>query len=192
MKSKMKAGELQYRRWSWEWEGLRYAETSHLGPHGSLLGDWVLSYKQWRIFSRKMTFFFRFAIRMGCSMWANKFSSVTWLCPTLCNPMDCSMPGLAVHHQHLEIAQTHVHRVSDAFQPFHLLLSPSPPVCLSLFPFVSPSIGHEVMGADTMILVFWTLSFKLTFSTFILWANTYLVTYISKLLSNCNNNLYSV
>ena len=45
-------------------------------------------------------------------------------CVRLCNPMDCSMPGLPVHHQLLELAQTHVHRVSDAIQPSHPLLSP--------------------------------------------------------------------
>ena len=44
-----------------------------------------------------------------------------------CDPMDCSMPGLPVHHQLLELAQTHVHRVSDAMQPSHHLSSPSPP-----------------------------------------------------------------
>ena len=47
--------------------------------------------------------------------------------PTLCNPMDYSMPGFPIHHQLPEHAQTHVHRVSDAIQPSHLLLSPSPP-----------------------------------------------------------------
>ena len=56
-----------------------------------------------------------------------QFSSVTQSCPTLCNPMDCSMPGFPVHHQLPELAQTHVHRVADAIQPYHLLLSPSPP-----------------------------------------------------------------
>ena len=44
-----------------------------------------------------------------------------------CDPMDCSTPGLPVHHQLPELAQTHVHRVSDAIQPSHPLLSPSPP-----------------------------------------------------------------
>ena len=48
-------------------------------------------------------------------------------CPILCNPMDCNMPGLPVHHQLLELAQTHVHRVGDAIQPSHSLFSPSPP-----------------------------------------------------------------
>ena len=48
-------------------------------------------------------------------------------CPTLCNPMDCSIPGFPVHHQLLEPAQTRVHQVGDAIQPSHLLSSPSPP-----------------------------------------------------------------
>ena len=52
--------------------------------------------------------------------------SVTQLCPTLCHPMNHSTPGLPVHHQLPEFPQTHVHRVSDAIQPSHPLLSPSP------------------------------------------------------------------
>ena len=56
-----------------------------------------------------------------------QFSSVTQLCPTLCDPMNRSTPGLPVHHQLLEFTQTHVHRVSDASQPSHPLSSPSPP-----------------------------------------------------------------
>ena len=56
-----------------------------------------------------------------------QFSSITQSCQTLCNPMDCSMPGFSVHHHLPELAQTHVHWVSDAIQPFHPLLSPSPP-----------------------------------------------------------------
>ena len=56
-----------------------------------------------------------------------QFSSVAQSCPTLCNPMDCSMPGFPVHHLLLELAQTHVHRVGDATQPSYPLLSPSPP-----------------------------------------------------------------
>ena len=56
-----------------------------------------------------------------------QFSSVTQSCPTLCNPMNCCMPSLPVHHQLLEFTQTHVHWVSDAIQPSHPLSSPSPP-----------------------------------------------------------------
>ena len=56
----------------------------------------------------------------------SQFSSVAQSCPTLCNPMNRSMPGLPVHHQLPEFTQTHVHQVSDAIQPSHPLSSPSP------------------------------------------------------------------
>ena len=56
-----------------------------------------------------------------------QFSSVAQSCPTLRDPMNCSTPGLPVHHQLLEFTQTHVHRVGDAIQPSHPLSSPSPP-----------------------------------------------------------------
>ena len=54
-------------------------------------------------------------------------SSVTQSCPTICNPMDCSTSGLSVHHQLLELAQTHVQQVGDAIQSSHPLSPPSPP-----------------------------------------------------------------
>ena len=56
-----------------------------------------------------------------------QFTSVTQLCPTLCDPMNRSTPGLPVHHQLPEFTQTHVHRVSEAIQPSHPLSSPSSP-----------------------------------------------------------------
>ena len=56
-----------------------------------------------------------------------QFSSVTQSCPALCNPMNCSTPGLPVHHQLPEFTQTPVHRVGDAIQSSHPLSSPSPP-----------------------------------------------------------------
>ena len=56
-----------------------------------------------------------------------QFSSVTQSCPTLCDPMNHSTPDLPVHHHPPEFTQTHVHQVSDAIQPSHPLLSPSPP-----------------------------------------------------------------
>ena len=55
-----------------------------------------------------------------------QFSSVAQLCPTLCDPMNRSTPGLPVCHQLLEFTQTHAHRVGDAIQPSHPLSSPSP------------------------------------------------------------------
>ena len=78
-----------------------------------------------------------------------QFSSAEQLYPTLRIRMKCSTPGFPVHHQLLELAQTHVHRVSDAIQPSHPLSSPSPAFNLSqhqgLFQWVSSS--HEVAKA---------------------------------------------
>ena len=76
-----------------------------------------------------------------------QFSSVTQSCPTLCDPMNCSTPGLSVHHQLPEFIQTHVHWVGDAIQPSHPLSSPSPPAPSpsqhqGLFQWVNSS--HEV------------------------------------------------
>ena len=76
-----------------------------------------------------------------------QISSVTLSCPTLCNPIYCSTPGLPVHYQLPEFTQIHVHQVSDAIQPSHPLLSPSPPASnpsqhQSLFQWVNSS--HEV------------------------------------------------
>ena len=56
-----------------------------------------------------------------------QFGSVTQSCPALCDPMNCTMPGFPAHHQLPELAQTHVHQVSDALQPSCPLLSPSSP-----------------------------------------------------------------
>ena len=71
-----------------------------------------------------------------------RISSVAQSCLTLCDPMDCSRPGFPVHHQLLELAQTHVHRVSDALQPSH------PLSCLQSFPasgsFPMSQFFHQV------------------------------------------------
>ena len=84
----------------------------------------------------------------------NQLSSVPQLCPTLCNPMDCSMPGCPVHHQLLKLTQTYVHWVCEAIQPSHPLSSPSPPAFnlsqhQGLFQWLSPL--HQV----TKVLKFW-------------------------------------
>ena len=75
-----------------------------------------------------------------------QFSSVQSLSPTVCNPVDCSTPGFPVLHQRLELAQTHVHQVSDAIQSFHPLSSSSPAFNLAqhqgLYQWVSSS--HQV------------------------------------------------
>ena len=76
-----------------------------------------------------------------------QFSLVAQSCPTLCDPMNHSMPGLPVHHQLPEFTQINIHRVGDAIQPSHPMLSPSPPAPnpsqhQSLFQWVKSS--HEV------------------------------------------------
>ena len=76
-----------------------------------------------------------------------QFSSVTQSCLTLCDPMNCSTPGLPVHHRLQESTQAHVHWVGDAIQPSHPLLPPSPPALnpsqhQDLFQWVSSS--HQV------------------------------------------------
>ena len=74
---------------------------------GLLLWKWIL----YKLSTRRMV----------------RFSSVTQLCPTLCDPMNRSTPGLPAHHKLPEFTQTHAHRVSDAIQPSHPVSSPSPP-----------------------------------------------------------------
>ena len=78
---------------------------------------------------------------------SDQIRSVTQSRPTLCDPMNCSTPGLPVHHQLPEFTQTHIHHVSDAIQPSHPLSSPSPPAPnpsqhQNLFQWVNSS--HEV------------------------------------------------
>ena len=75
-----------------------------------------------------------------------QFSSVAQLCPTLCNPMDCSMPGFLVHYQ-LQITQTLVHRVGDAIQPSHPLSCPSPPA------LIFPSI--RIFSNELVLCIKW-------------------------------------
>ena len=71
---------------------------------------------------KKIETFFFFFLQSN-----SRFSSVTQLCPTLCDPMNRSTPGLPVHHQLPDFTHTDAHRVSDAIQPSHPLSSPSPP-----------------------------------------------------------------
>ena len=83
-------------------------------------------------------------------------SSVAQPCPTLCNPMDCSRPGFPVHHQLLEIAQTHVHQVSDAIQPSHPLRS------LLLLPSIFSSIKN--FSSESVLCIRWLKFWSFTFS----------------------------
>ena len=86
-----------------------------------------------------------------------QFSSVAQSCLTLCDPMNCSTPGLPAHHQLLEFTQTHVHRVGDAIQPSH----PCRP--LLLLPSISPSI--RVFSNESTLCIrrpqYWSFSFNI-------------------------------
>ena len=83
--------------------------------------------------------------------------SVAQSCPTLCDPMNCSMPDLPVHHQLPEFTQTHVHRVSNAIQPSHPLSS------LLLLPPIPPSI--RVFSNESTLRMrrpkYWSFSFSI-------------------------------
>ena len=86
------------------------------------------------------------------------FSSVSQLCLTPCDPMDCSTPGLPLHDQLREFTQTHVHWVSESIQPSHALSSPSPPA------FNFPSI--RVFSNKSILCIrwpkYWTFSFSIS------------------------------
>ena len=83
-------------------------------------------------------------------------SSVAQLCPSLCNPMNCSTPGLPVHQQLPEFTQTHVHRVDEAIQPLYPLSSPSSPAP------ISPSI--RVFSNESILHMRWPKYWSFSFS----------------------------
>ena len=84
------------------------------------------------------------------------YSSVAQSYPTLCNPMDCSTPGSPVHHQHLEVAQIHVHWVDAAIQPSHPLQSPSSPA-LNLS-------QHQGLSKESVLRIRWPKYCSFSFS----------------------------
>ena len=85
-----------------------------------------------------------------------QFSSVVHLCLTLCDPMDCSTPGLPVHHQLLEFTQTHVHWVGDAIQPSHPMSFPL------LLPSIFPNI--RVFSNESALCIRWPKYWNFSFS----------------------------
>ena len=90
----------------------------------------TITLTRWTFVGKVMSLLFNMLSRLVITFLPRssvQFSSVAQSCPTLCDPMNCSTPGLPIHHQLPEFTQTHVHRVSDAIQPSHPLLSPSPP-----------------------------------------------------------------
>ena len=86
------------------------------------------------------------------------FSSVAKLCPTFCHRMDCSTPGLPVHHQLLEPTQTHVHHISDAILPSH----PLSPLLLphSIFPSI------RVFSSELVLCIRWPKSWSFSINPF--------------------------
>ena len=103
---------------SWQMEGEKLEEETDFIFGGSKItaeGDCSHEIKSCLLLGRK------------AMLNLDQFSSVAQSCPTLCDPMNRSTPGLPAHHQLPEFTQTHVHRVSDAIQPSHSLSSPSPP-----------------------------------------------------------------
>ena len=86
-------------------------------------------------------------------------SSVAQSCPTLCDPMNCSTPGLPVHHQLPIFTEIHVHRVSDAIQPSHPLSS------LLLLPPIPPSI--RVISNESTLLMRWPKYWSFSLSSFL-------------------------
>ena len=84
-----------------------------------------------------------------------QFSSVAQSCPTLCDPMNHSIPGLLVHHQLPEFTQTHVHRAGDAIQPSHPLSSPSPAP--------NPS-QHQSLSNESTLHTTWPKYWNFSFS----------------------------
>ena len=85
-----------------------------------------------------------------------QLSSVAQSYPTLFDPTDCSTPAFPVHHQLQELAQTHIHKVSDAIQPSHPLSSPSPPA--SVFPSI------RVFSNESVLCIRWPRYWSLSFS----------------------------
>ena len=111
---------------------------------------WIVIDSQWDLLV--LSFYF--------SKWLAQFSSVTQPCPTLCDPMNRSTPGLPVHHQLPEFTQTHVHWVGNAIQPSHPLSSPSPPA-------FNLSQHHGLLNESALHIrwpKYWSFSFNISLS----------------------------
>ena len=135
--------------------------TQHLSYH-SFYGEGIqacFSWVLWLWVSPKVKVTSRRWLRRSSFLIHSQgwFSSLAQSCPTLCNPMNRSTPGLPVHHQLPDFTQTHVHRVSDAIQPSHPLSSPSPPALnpsqhqsfpmSQLFPWGGQSTGVSALAS---------------------------------------------
>ena len=135
--------------------------VTHLVEIVLQFGIWIFSWARVRQWQRVLNVyhFCNITKSRNCQTTVNCCCSVTKWCPTLCDPTDCSTPGSPVLHYLLDFAQTHVHWVSDAIQPSHLLLPPFLPVLslsqfLGYFPmsWLFASGGHSI-GASASAAV---------------------------------------
>ena len=103
---------LKYKNWGWGWRYVNIDQNAFVSWHSAQFH--AIKYVLKKLKSHGL-----------CTevIYNPSFSSVAQSCSAICNPMDCSTPGIPVHHQLPEPAQTHVHRVSDAIQPSHPLSS---------------------------------------------------------------------
>ena len=120
---------------------VRYAEDSSFMTES----DSAISFEKWEAIVWRIISQYVGQITGGYM--ADQISSVAQSCPTRCDPMNCSTPGLPVHHQFPESTQTHVHWVGDAIQPSHPLLSPFSPA------FIFPSI--RVFSNEPALRIGW-------------------------------------
>ena len=125
------------RKWIWSWN------QSSL----KLLCEQAILFKSNFISTSGLGVLWRNSMNSFINFFSSSVQFSPQSCLTLCEPMNCSMPGLPVHHQHQEFTQTHVHWVGDAIQPSHPLSSPSPHALnisqhQGLFKWVSTS--HQV------------------------------------------------
>ena len=112
--------------------------------------------KQVKMFNVQKTQLPKYIFLFSTMIINNQFSSVAQSCPTLCNPMDYSMPGFLVHHQLLELAQIHVHQIGDAIQPSifcHPLL-----LLLSIFSSI------KVFSNESILRIRWPKYWSFSFS----------------------------
>ena len=110
----------------------------------------------WFISGWKMVIFYQVFFIYCRDTSSVQFSSVPQSCPTLCDPMDYSTPGLPVHHQLLEFTQAHVHWVGDAIQPSYPLSSPSAPA----FNFSQ----HQGLSNESVVRIRWPKYWSFSFS----------------------------
>ena len=114
---------------------------------------------------------------MRWSISSVQFSSVAQSCLTLCNPIDCSTPGIPVHHQLPEFTQTHARWLSDTIQPSHPLSSPSPPT----FNLSQPQCLFKWLSSLHQVAKYWSYSFSISPSNEYSWMISFRMNWLNLL-----------